>query len=75
MSMKPLKGIIDRFEQDIAVVEIDGVTQDFQKRFFPAAAKPGDFVEINGNQVTILHEETEQRRKEIEELMDELWED
>ncbi|MDE4085367.1 DUF3006 domain-containing protein [Planococcus maritimus] len=73
--MKPLKGIIDRFEEDIAVVEIDGVTKDFPKHFFPTAAKPGDFVEINGNEVAILHEETEQRRKEIEELMDELWED
>lgn len=75
MIMKPLKGIIDRFEEDIVVVEIEGTTQDFQKRFFPVTAKPGDFVEINGSQVTILHDETEKRRKEIEELMDELWED
>lgn len=75
MIMKPLKGIIDRFEEDIIVVEIDGVTQDFQRHLFPEAAKPGDFIEIKDNQVTILEAETEKRRKEIEELMDELWED
>ncbi|WP_416143628.1 DUF3006 domain-containing protein [Planococcus koreensis] len=73
--MKILKGIIDRFEDDIAVVEIEGVTQDFPKSIFPKSAVPGDFVEITGNRVTILKEETEKRRKEIEELMDELWED
>lgn len=73
--MEILKGIIDRFEGDIAVVEIEGVTQDFSKSIFPKSAVPGDFVEIIGNQVTILKEETEKRRKEIEELMDEVWED
>jgi len=73
--MKAIKGIIDRFEEDIAVVEVDGVTRDFKKRIFPKNAEPGDFVEIKGDQVTILKDETENRRKEIEELMDELWED
>lgn len=52
--MKLLKGIIDHFEENIAVVEIEGVTRDFKKSIFP---------------------ETEKRRKEIEDLMDELWED
>lgn len=75
MTMEPIKGIIDRFEEDIAVVEIDGITQDFKKSIFPKSAEPGDFVEIHGDQVTILKDETEKRRKEIEELMDELWED
>nr|WP_222852502.1 DUF3006 domain-containing protein [Planococcus glaciei] len=70
-----IKGIIDRFEEDIAVVEVDGVTQDFKKSIFPKNAEPGDFVEIKGEQVMILKDETEKRRKEIEKLMDELWED
>ena len=73
--MKPLKGIIDRFEENIAVVEIEGITRDFDKSIFPATAEPGDFVEIHGDRVTLLNEETEKRKKEIEELMDELWED
>lgn len=73
--METIKGIIDRFEEDIAVVEVNGVTQDFKKRIFPKNAEPGDFVEINGDQVTIMKDETEKRRKEIEKLMEELWED
>lgn len=75
MTMETIKGIIDRFEEDIAVVEVNGVTQDFEKSIFPKNAEPGDFIEIRGNQVTILKDETEKRRKEIEDLMDELWED
>lgn len=70
-----MKGIIDRFEGDIAVVEIDGKTKDFPKKIFPDDAKTGDVVVIEGDSVEILKEETEKRRKEIESLMDELFED
>ena len=73
--METIKGIIDRFEEDIAVVEVDGATRDFQKSIFPAGAEPGDFVEITGDHVVILKDETAKRREEIEKLMDELWED
>ncbi|MDJ0333011.1 DUF3006 domain-containing protein [Planococcus sp. S3-L1] len=73
--MKSLKGIIDRFEENLAVVEIEGVTRDFKKSLFPPSAEPGDFVEIKGDKVTLLKEETEKRKKEIDELMEELWED
>lgn len=37
-----MKGIIDRFEGDITVVEIDGETQDFPKKIFPKNAESGD---------------------------------
>ena len=73
--MKPLKGIIDLFEENIAVVEIERIARDFDKSIFPPTAEPGDFVEINGDRVILLNEETEKRKKEIAELMDELWED
>lgn len=73
--MKKIKGIIDRFEGNIAVVEVDGVTKDFDKSLFPKEATVGDVVEIEGNKVTVLKNETEKLRKEIEDLMNDVWED
>ena len=70
-----MKGIIDRFEDNWAVVEIDGETMDFKRSIFPKEAVAGDVVEIEGNIVTVLKDETKRLREEIEELMDELWED
>lgn len=70
-----MKGIIDRFEGEIVVVEIDGVTRDFPKSKFPSKAKVGDVIKIVENQVTILENETDKLRKEIEDLMDDVWED
>lgn len=73
--MKKLKGIIDRFEGEFAVVEIDGKTIDFPKYIFPKEADVGDVVIIDGEKVTIDKKETEKLRREIEELMNEVWED
>ncbi|MFD1708240.1 DUF3006 domain-containing protein [Siminovitchia sediminis] len=70
-----MKGIIDRYEGDWVVVEIDGETKDFKKTIFPEEAAVGDVVEIKGNQVTVLKDETEKLRKEINDLMNEVWED
>ena len=70
-----IKGIIDRFEGNIAVVEIEGVTKDFNKDIFPKNATTGDVVEIEGDSVTVLKDDTEKLRKEIEELMNDVWED
>jgi len=66
-----LKIIIDRFEGDYAVVEIEnGTTVDMPKVLIPKEAKEGDVLEILINQ-----EETKTRREKIEDLMKELWED
>jgi len=70
-----MKGIIDRFEGDWAVVEINGETRDFDRKIFPKEAAAGDMVKIEGDRVTVLKDETEKRRKEIEQLMDEVFED
>ncbi|MEI2358741.1 DUF3006 domain-containing protein [Mesobacillus zeae] len=70
-----MKGIIDRFEGNIVVVEIDGKTKDFPKDIFPRNADVGDVVSISGTEVIILNEETKNLRKEIEDLMDDVWED
>ncbi|MCK2000772.1 DUF3006 domain-containing protein [[Brevibacterium] frigoritolerans] len=69
-----MKGIIDRFEGNLVVVEIGNSTKDFDKAIFPKEAAVGDAVEIDGNHVSILKEETEKRRKEIEQLMDDVFE-
>ena len=66
-----MKIIIDRFEGDYAVVEIEnGTTVDMPKVLIPKEAKEGDVLEILINQ-----EETKTRREKIEDLMKELWED
>ncbi|MFP3669963.1 DUF3006 domain-containing protein [Priestia sp. SIMBA_032] len=73
--MKKIKGIIDRFEEGFAVVEIDGKTKDYPKDIFPKDTEVGDVVYITGNKVTIDRQETKKREKEIQDLMNELWED
>jgi hypothetical protein len=70
-----LNGIIDRFEGDLVVVEIGEETKDFPKSIFPKDATVGDVVQIDGPNVKVLKEETERLRKEIEDLMNEVWED
>ncbi|GHH99763.1 DUF3006 domain-containing protein [Neobacillus kokaensis] len=70
-----VKGIIDRFEGKIAVVEIDGNTKRFPKSIFPRNAAVGDVVKISDNKVKVLKEETEKLRREVEDLMNDVWED
>ncbi|MGG3282726.1 DUF3006 domain-containing protein [Paenibacillus solani] len=71
-----IRGIIDRFENDIAVVEVeDGHTLDYPKHLLPIDAEVGDVIRIDGNHFTVDKEETKKRRNEIDELMDELFED
>ena len=70
-----VRGIIDRFEDDIVVIEIDGVTKDYPKAMLPKDAQVGDVVQLEGDTTVILKDETDKRRKEIEQLMDDVWED
>jgi hypothetical protein len=67
-----MKGIIDRFEGELVVVEIDGETKDFPKEILPSEAKVGDVIEIK---VTLLKEETQKLKNEIDQLMQDVWED
>lgn len=71
-----VQGIIDRFEGNIAVVEIDGGDmKDFPKSSLPKGAKVGDMLIIDGDKITVSKEGTKQLKKEIDDLMDELFED
>lgn len=62
--------IIDRFEGNFAIVEIqEGIFEKIPKVLLPNA-KEGDIVNI-----TINQEKTEKRKEKISKLMDQLFED
>ena len=69
------RGIIDRIEDDLVVVEINGKTFDYPKESFPASLKEGDVVDFIADQVVINRDQTAKRKSEIEKLMKDLWED
>ena len=69
-----MKGIIDRFEGSFAVVELEnGEMKNIKRELVPMEAKEGDIL-IIGENITIDHEETEKRRKDIEKLTEDMWE-
>ena len=70
-----MKGIIDRFEGDYAVVEFEGRRMvDIHKRFLPAGLNEGDAIR-GADEAYIFDEvETERIRKETKEMFDKLWE-
>lgn len=62
--------VIDRIEEEIAIVEKDdGTFEEMPKRLIPPEAKEGDVLRI-----TVDTESTIDRKEEITSLMDELWE-
>ncbi|MHB8126652.1 MAG: DUF3006 domain-containing protein [Desulfitobacteriaceae bacterium] len=69
-----MKGIIDRFEGNFAVVEMDRRRmQDIPRNQLPANTKEGDVI-IEENGVYRIDEvETKKRREEINKLMKDLW--
>jgi len=64
--------IIDRFEGNWAVIEYGNKTFNFPKKLLPKEAKEGDVLKFN---ITIDREETEKRRKAIEDLAKDLFVD
>lgn len=65
-----MKVTIDRFEEDMAVVELEvGQFCDVPRILFPGA-KEGDVIDIR-----IDTAETEQRRQAVRQLMDDLFEE
>lgn len=70
-----MKGIIDRFEGEFAVIEVDGNIQDVSMSLIADGVQQGDVVElVNGiwNKNTVA---TEKRSKEIKKLIDSVWKD
>ncbi|KSU86163.1 MULTISPECIES: DUF3006 domain-containing protein [Priestia] len=73
--MEKIKGIIDRFEDGYTVVEIEGKTKDYPTDIFPKNAQVGDVIYITGDKIKIDKSKTKKLQKEIEDLMNEVWED
>lgn len=63
--------IIDRFEGALAVIEYEGKTFNLPRNLLPSEAKEGDIIKIL---ITVDNEESEKRRKRIQELMDDVFE-
>ena len=68
-----MKVIIDRFEGEFAVCEKeDRKIIDIEISKLPLNAKEGDVLNISNDTITIEVEETEKRRRKIEELTKDL---
>lgn len=68
--------IIDRFEGEIAVYETeDKKTIDIERNELPKNADVGDVIIFEKGKFRVDREETSKRRKEIEALTNELFED
>ncbi|CAH0344578.1 DUF3006 domain-containing protein [Bacillus sp. CECT 9360] len=67
-----MKGIIDRFEGEYGIVTINSEAEGFPINLFPLESKPGDVVEIDGTIITVMEDETERLRLEMEDIMDDV---
>lgn len=69
------KGIIDRFEGLMAIVEIDHAMIKIDRKDLPADAREGDVIKKLGDGWIIDRSDSAFRKKQIEELAKEIWED
>lgn len=63
-----MKGIVDRIEKDVVVIEIEKEIFNFNIDLFPEGIKEGDLVEYEEDKFVILEDETKKREKEIGDL-------
>lgn len=70
-----MKGIIDRFEEEYAVIELsDGSFKEINKIYLPQEIKEGDCIVITNNQISLDLEENQKRKSRIKNLMEDLFE-
>ena len=70
-----MKGIIDRFEGDIAVIELENNEFiDINISDLPKNISTGDIIELLDGKINLCIEETKNKKQAIEDLMDELFE-
>ncbi len=69
-----MKVIIDRIEGKYAVCEKEDLEMiDIEIEKLPKGVKEGDVLIIEGENIQIDSEETENRKEKIKKLMDDLW--
>lgn len=68
------KGIIDRFEGDCALIEVDGKIVEIPKNKLPKEVKEGDQIVIDGD-VVKLGLIAKELKGRLTELLDEVWDD
>ncbi len=67
-------GIIDRFESEFAVVELENEKMiNIKRTEIPKEAKEGYVLNIE-EKITINYEETEKRKRKIDEITKDIWE-
>lgn len=69
------KGILDRFEGDFAIIEMNDQTIDVPKTKLPKDINIGDQVIIDGENIALDLEGTRKLRTEIDHLANELFEE
>lgn len=69
------KGIIDRFEGDLVIIELEDHTIDLPKEKLPSGIQIGDQIIIDGESITIDSDGTKKLRTEIDALADDLFEE
>lgn len=70
---KQIKGIIDRFEGELAVIEIEGKSTNVPKSLLEPGCREGDVVIWNGEAWRRDESETMARRREVQKLMKDVW--
>lgn len=70
-----MTGIVEGFEGDYCILEIEGQTRDIPRQQIDASVQAGDVVIWNGEKWIPDHARTQERTRNIQKLMDEVWED
>lgn len=67
--------VIDRFEEKFAVCECEDKTMiNIEIDKLPPKIHEGDVLVIDGDNIKVDYQETNRRRKEIESLIQNMWE-
>ncbi|MGI5921790.1 MAG: DUF3006 domain-containing protein [Syntrophomonadaceae bacterium] len=70
-----IKGVIDRFEGQFGVIEIEGKVKLVDRNDLPRDAREGDSVAFSHNRWILDKADTALRKEKIERLADKLWND